>query len=318
MTAAETTPAAAPVATRAAGRVAAATHQASAPLTVVVPVFNGRPHLDHCLDRLVRTLPDDVAVCLLDDASTDPAVRPLLARVESVLGARRCRVIEQPENRGFVATVNAGVAATAGDVILLNADTLPAAGWVEALRSCAATDARIATATPWSNHAEICSFPVLCTAAPIPGCIDAIAEAASRLPETPLDLPTGVGFCMWIRRAAWQSVGGFDAATFGRGYGEENDFCRRLAGHGWRNVLAPRAYVAHVGSASFGPLGLAPGGQALARLVARYPDYERLVAAFIASDPPAPLRAALLDRLRARGMAADVIAGLFPARQGTC
>ena len=35
-------------------------------------------------------------------------------------------------------------------------------GWLDALMHCAATDARIGTITPFSNNAEICSFPRFC------------------------------------------------------------------------------------------------------------------------------------------------------------
>ena len=40
-------------------------------------------------------------------------------------------------------------------------------------------------------------------------------------------VPTTVGFCLYVRRAALDQIGGFDAEAFGRGYGEENDFCMR-------------------------------------------------------------------------------------------
>ena len=103
---------------------------------------------------------------------------------------------------------------------------------------------------------------------------------------------------MYIRRAALDALGGFDAATFGRGYGEENDFCLRAAAHGWRNVLCDDAYVVHVGGQSFAPLGEKPGGENLARLVARYPRYNALVADFIARDPLAAIRKRIGDALR--------------------
>ncbi|MEO6065627.1 MAG: glycosyltransferase, partial [Lysobacterales bacterium] len=186
------------------------------------------------------------------------------------------------------------------DVVLLNSDTVTTPGWLDALARCAGSDPLIATATPWSNNAEICSMPEFCRANPVPIDIDrvgvAVAAAASRnYPE----LPTGVGFCMFIRRTALDAVGSFDAATFGRGYGEENDFCRRAARHGWRNVLCDDAYVAHIGHASFAGESLAPGGLNQARLEARYPDYSRLVSEFIAGDSLAPLRARIAQRLGA-------------------
>ena len=64
-------------------------------------------------------------------------------------------------------------------------------------------------------------------------------------------IPTGVGFCMYIRRACLDEIGLFDAETFGRGYGEENDFCMRAAAAGWRNVLAGDVFVYHEGAVSF-------------------------------------------------------------------
>ena len=108
-----------------------------------------------------------------------------------------------------------------------------------------------------------------------------------------------MGFCLFLRRAALEAIGDFDQATFGRGYGEENDFCLRAAGHGWRNVLCDDAYVVHRGGASFGPAGLGPGGENLQRLTARYPGYNALVAGFIMADPLRPLRERLAQRLEA-------------------
>jgi GT2 family glycosyltransferase len=102
-----------------------------------------------------------------------------------------------------------------------------------------------------------------------------------------------------VRRAALRRLGDFDAETFGRGYGEENDFCLRAAAMGWRNVLCDTAYVVHHGGASFEPLDLAPGGENLARLLARWPDYNERVARFIMADPLAPLRLALEQRRQA-------------------
>lgn len=265
--------------------------------TVILPVYNGAGVLPACFASLLRTLPEQARVELVDDASPDPAVAPLIdgfvrAATFSVAVARNSR------NLGFVVTVNRAMGAVTGDVVLLNSDTVTTSGWLEALERCAASDPLIATATPWSNNAEICSMPEFCRANPVPIDIDrvgaAVAAAASR---TYPELPTGVGFCMFMRRTALDALGSFDAATFGRGYGEENDFCRRAARHGWRNVLCDDAYVAHVGHASFGGENLAPGGLNQGRLEARYPDYSRLVAEFIASDPLAPMRARIAQQL---------------------
>src|SRR5690606_27338712 len=65
-------------------------------------------------------------------------------------------------------------------------------------------------------------------------------------------VPTGNGFCMYIRRTALKDVGLLDAEAFPRGYGEENDFCMRALRSGWRNIIDDRTYVFHERNKSFG------------------------------------------------------------------
>lgn len=267
--------------------------------TVIVPVHNALDALDACLHALDRTLPAGTVVHVADDASTDPRIAPMLAgwAARTALAAR---IVRREVNLGFPANCNAAFAETGDDdVVLLNSDTVVTPGWLQRLADCAASDPRIATATPWSNNAEICSYPRFCEPNPPPEQPDVVAEAAAGLPAEYPELPTAVGFCMLVRRSALRMLGGFDAATFGAGYGEENDFCLRAAAMGWRNVLCPTAFVVHHGGASFTPLGIAPNGDNLARLLARWPDYHERVARFILADPLRPLREQLDERLAA-------------------
>lgn len=276
------------------------------PCRIVVPIYNAASQLTRCFVALRHTLPPEARVLLADDASTDPAVSGACARFaeQATFGVDLLRA---EQNLGFVGNVlSAAERCPDDDLLLLNSDTAPAPGWYEAMLACAASDPRIATVTPWSNNAEICSFPQFCRANPMPsadqlGQLGAASSALHALPAA--DIPTGVGFAMWIARRAWDELGGFDAATFGRGYGEENDFCFRAEAHGWRNVFCPAAYVAHEGNASFSQTGEAPGGVNLARLNARYPDYNARIAAFIEADPLRPSRQALADALISAGSA---------------
>lgn len=261
---------------------------------VVVPVFNAAAALRRCLQAVRATLTDERPVVIVDDASDDPAVAGVLDRY-----AGGWTVIRQPSNRGFVATANRGMAAAgAADVILLNSDTVPAGDWAARLDRALAQPA-VASATPFTNNGEIASIPDFCRAAPVPADPDAWARAcAAAGPARYPEIPTAVGFCMAVKRRTLDDVGDFDEAAFGRGYGEENDWCMRAAAAGWRHVLCDDAFVAHQGSASFGPLGLGPGGEAMQRLLARHPDYLERVRAFIESDPLAPCRQRVIDRLR--------------------
>jgi GT2 family glycosyltransferase/tetratricopeptide (TPR) repeat protein len=59
-----------------------------------------------------------------------------------------------------------------------------------------------------------------------------------------------VGFCLAVRRGAFESVGGFDEGYTQGGY-EDDDLCRKLVAAGGRLVIAHGSYVHHVGHASF-------------------------------------------------------------------
>jgi len=261
---------------------------------VVIPVFNAAEPLRRCLAAVRESVGADAPVFVIDDASTDPAVAEVLAEL-----ATDWRVIRQPENRGFVATANHGMRVTGGcDVVLLNSDTIPAGDWLDRLAACAASDPAIASITPFTNNGEIASLPEFCRAAPLPDDPAVWARACRRAgpPQYP-ELPTAVGFCMYMRRACIESIGGFDENAFGRGYGEENDWCMRAAAGGWRHVLCDDAFVAHQGGASFEPLGLGPGDAAMRVLLERHPGYLETVQDFIHRNPLAPIRRRILERL---------------------
>ncbi|SRR6056297_596209 len=261
---------------------------------VVIPVFNARAQLGRCLAAVRKTVGTAADVVVIDDASTDPAITELL---ES-----RCAgwtVIRQSENLGFVATANRGMLeAGRRDVVLLNSDTVPAGDWLQRISRCAESDSGIASITPFTNNGEIASLPLFCHASQVPEDSEAWALACRQAAEPSYpEIPTAVGFCMYMRRACIDRIGVFDEIAFGRGYGEENDWCMRAAAAGYRHVLCDDAFVGHEGNASFGPLGLGPGDAAMRKLLERHPGYLEMVTDFIQRDPLADIRARILERL---------------------
>jgi GT2 family glycosyltransferase len=268
---------------------------------VIVPVFNALERTEACLESLSRTVPPQTQVLLIDDASTDSGVRPLLESwVEQV--DLNASLLCHSQNRGFVATANHGMRVATTDLVLLNSDTEVTNGWLQSLAVCLASDSSIATATPWSNNGEIVSIPKFCVSNQVPENPDSIAKviASCGHPEYP-DMPTAVGFCMAISMKAIERVGLFDEETFGLGYGEENDFCQRVEKIGLRNVLCDDAYVVHHGGASFGPLEIKPDAQSMQRLLGKHPDYELKVSRFIQEDPLASRRRTILQALEGQG-----------------
>jgi GT2 family glycosyltransferase len=268
---------------------------------IIVPVFNAVEKLEACLESIAATVPHDTRVLLIDDASTDNNVRPLLQSWVNEAKASRDLIVHE-NNRGFVATANHGMRLAESDVILLNSDTVVTSGWLQSLATCLDFDPTIATATPWSNNGEIVSIPDFCKPNPAPANPDNIASliASCGHPTYP-EIPTAVGFCMAISLRTIRRIGLFDEVTFGPGYGEENDFCQRAEQAGLRNVLCDNAYVIHHGGASFGPLGLKPDERSMQRLLGKHPDYQRRVSEFIQTDPLASRRTEILDYLERAG-----------------
>ena len=269
---------------------------------VIIPIHNAVDDLDRCLEALYRNTLASVDVLLLDDASDDSRIDPLLTRWCARVG-HRWRLAHNETNLGFVGTVNRGMRMTQSDVVLLNSDTLVTPGWLEGLARCLRSDPRIATATPWTNNGEIVSLPGFCKANPVPRNLDEIGSLIRECdnPQYP-DLPTAVGFCMAIARSAINRLGEFDEESFGLGYGEENDFSMRARAAGLRNVLCDDVYVAHVGGRSFEPRGLRPGGQAMETLLERHPRYMELVRAFISDDPLGKRRNQIVVALQSAGI----------------
>ena len=272
---------------------------------IIIPVFNALERLQACLESISRSHGSDVQVLLIDDASSDKRVLPLLQSWVNEAPQRR-RLLRHEQNRGFVKTANHGMRLASSDVVLLNSDTQVTVGWLEHLAECLDSDESIATATPWSNNGEIVSIPDFCASNPAPDNPDRMASiiASCGHPVYP-ELPTAVGFCMAISSRAIKLVGLFDEETFGLGYGEENDYCQRVEQAGLRNVLCDDAYVVHHGGASFGPLGLKPDENSMQRLLAKHPDYLRKVSEYIQADPLAKRRQEILDCLERAGPEQD-------------
>jgi O-antigen biosynthesis protein len=74
-------------------------------VSILVPVYNTQPViLRRCLDSVLYQTYRNWELCIVDDASTDPAVEAVLK--EYRLKSRRIRVRFSPKNAGIAATIN--------------------------------------------------------------------------------------------------------------------------------------------------------------------------------------------------------------------
>ncbi len=220
---------------------------------MVVPVHGNREKTLACLDSVFTTVPAGARVIVVDDCSPD---RTLRAALDDLVKVGRIRLIRHGANRGFPASANAGLrAAGRRDAVLLNSDTLVPPHWLARLREAAYSAAEIGTASPLSNDAAILSYPDASGGNAVPDLAGTarLASLAHRANAgVVVDVPTTVGFCMYIRRDCLDAVGLLREDSFAQGYGEENDFCLRGRRLGWRHVAVPGVFVAHVGGQSFG------------------------------------------------------------------
>ena len=273
---------------------------------VVVPVFKHLRRTLDCLESVLAVMPKGGRLVVVEDRSPDAA---LVAALIAMAAEERIVLIRRAENGGFPASANDGITACAGrDVVLLNADTLVAPGWLEALRRAVYSASDIGTATPFSNEATILSYPDHRDRNACPdlaGTRRMMALAAAANGDDVVDIPTGHGFCLYLRRDCLDQAGLLREDLFAQGYGEENDFCLRARHLGWRHVAVPGVFVAHEGNVSFGAARtglMRRNGEILNRL---HPGYDALIAAHIEADPLAPARfrldAARWAALRRRG-----------------
>ncbi|WP_226858617.1 glycosyltransferase [Diaphorobacter aerolatus] len=108
---------------------------------------------------------------------------------------------------------------------------------------------------------------------------------------------------MYIRRDSLKDVGLFDVENFGKGYGEENDFCQRAEDAGWRNLHLLDTFVLHTGGVSFGDSKSPRERAAMEKLARLHPNYAHDVHRFVQADPARPYRLALdLARIRDAGL----------------
>jgi GT2 family glycosyltransferase len=96
-------------------------------ISIVVPAYDGAALTQRCLDTLIgQEL--DAEIVVVDDASTDETELVLAAYGDKIT------VLRNDTNMGYAASCNRGVQRSSGDlVVLLNNDTEPLDGWLEAM-----------------------------------------------------------------------------------------------------------------------------------------------------------------------------------------
>lgn len=270
-------------------------------IDILIPVYKGYEQTKTCIESVLNSnLNSNTRLIVIDDCSPDEKINLYLNKLSN---EGKIKLYRNNVNQGFVSTVNFGMRLSEShDVILLNSDTEVCGDWINKLKWHAYSRPRVASVTPFSNNATICSYPDLHGFIELPSRsnlqdFDRAFFLANK--HKNICIPTAVGFCMYIRRECLDEIGLFDEKKFGKGYGEENDFCLRASKQGWVNLLAGDTFVFHEGSVSFSNESDSRKNIALKTLTDLYPNYEVLISEHIQKNETFPLIAsALIERAK--------------------
>ena len=261
---------------------------------IIVPVYNAIEYTEECIKSVIKNTDLTVhELVLINDKSPDENVYPMMCKYRDENQGLQITVLDNQENLGFVGTVNRGMEYSKNDVILLNSDTEVTKNWVEKILDCAYSNEYIATVTPLANNATIASVPNFGIDNELPKnmTLDEYAEMIEKISKARYpELTTGNGYCMFIKRSVIDEIGLFDVETFGKGFGEENDFCYRALDHGYTNVLCDNTFIYHKGTQSFKKENLTASRAELIEnhmklLRAKHPIYVEKTDQFLAKNP---------------------------------
>lgn len=262
-------------------------HKHNEIVDVIIPVYDGYEETLRMISSVLESVNNsEFNLIVIYDCGPDIEILKLLKR----LAVKHPRLIElhiQDENLGFVKTMNNGFFKhSERDVVILNSDTVVSNHWLDRLLWHAAYNHKTATITPYSNNGTICNFPTFSGFAAqseflkVGEISDGLKKANAGLS---IQIPTGVGFCMYMSRICLDEIGGFDEDSFGLGYGEENDWCRRAEDAGYRNLHAQDLFVYHEGGVSFASQTVDKQKHEM-NLLEKHPDYNKRVSDAFAFD----------------------------------
>jgi GT2 family glycosyltransferase len=233
---------------------------------------------------------------IIDDASTDLELSNYIRKWTITQNAT---LIRNKKNIGYIKSVNSVIKNIKSDFILLNSDTEVSGDWADRLFKTLYSDDRIAAVTPFSNSATIFSFPSQNTDNQIEYQISELQLAAEINTNIGnFEAPTSNGFCLAIKKIAWDQVGQFDEEKFYLGYGEECDWSMRAKLLNWTINLAPDVFVKHAHGGSFEPdIKETLLENSSEQIRKDWPNYFNDVEKHISTDPWAFLRARIQLKL---------------------
>ena len=225
-------------------------------LSVVIVNWNTESLLRDCLRSVYDTVEGmTFEVIVVDNASSDGSVAMLKVEFPQV------RRIENYENRGFAAANNQAFRVMTGRyALLLNSDTVLTGGAVRELYAFMEEHPEAVMAcgqllnADGSKQNSIAAFPTLLSLLVNMPLLEILfpARYPSKRQEYlhPIEVDSGIGACLIVRKSAIDGVGGLDERYFF--FFEETDWARTMREAGWKIYHVPTARIYHFQGKSVG------------------------------------------------------------------
>lgn len=213
-------------------------------VSIIILTFNQLEYTRMCVDSVLRNTTVPYELIFVDNASSDGTL-DYLKTLPNV------RIVANEQNLGFAGGNNQGLALASGEyALLLNNDAIVTPGWLELMLAPMQRDPKVGIVGPRSNYV---AGHQLVTDIPYESLEDLdtyAAERAQTYGESGDYISCIVGFCMLVRRAVVERIGGLDP-VFGSGNFEDTDYCLRALLAGWVSWVAHGAFVHHYGHRTF-------------------------------------------------------------------
>ncbi len=225
-------------------------------ISIIIVNYNTKNLLRNCLNSIYKTVQYfSYEITVVDNASNDESQVMVRAEFPQV------HLIENGQNRGFGAANNQALAIMQGRyALLLNTDTMLKEKAVSELFSFMEThpDAAIACGhllnADGSKQNSIASFPSIWTLLfniPVLEKLFPHRYPSKRYDhKNPIEIDSGIGACLLVRKQAINEVGLFDERFFF--FFEETDWALRMKTAGWKIYHVPSAHIYHFQGQSIG------------------------------------------------------------------
>lgn len=225
-------------------------------ISFIIVNWNTEALLEQCLDSIQETvlgIPYEIFV--VDNGSTDGSVSMVRTRFPDVI------VIANEDNRGFAAANNQALSRMNGRyALLLNSDAmltedaaLTLYEFMESHSSAAMACGQLLNEDGTVQN-SIAPFPNLFTLLMNEAVLEYLMPrkypSKRYQHDTPVEIDSGIGACLIVRKTAIDAVGMFDDNYFF--FFEETDWAYRMRKAGWKVYHVPTAYIYHLQGQTIG------------------------------------------------------------------